>query len=199
MFRERTEMRLLRMSIFSALICIFNATSHAEDICQSIRAIDINRCADRLGSDADMKLNFEYLELKKTILPIYTNELVGIQRRWLKYRDSSCAVAGDVQDLGSEAYSEKMRCLVNITSHRVAELMLMNHKFYSDGFYESKKFYEKKYDQSLEQYLSDMMKHQPANDDWRRYANENCGLIKKISGESLENCMARMVFQTLRN
>ena len=89
------------MKISVAILALFFSVTaldaRGEDGCAHPRSsYDATYCMCKLFVESDKELNEVYKELSSTIKPDQKKKLVQVQRKWLKFRDSSCESSGTI-------------------------------------------------------------------------------------------------------
>lgn len=106
----------------------------ADDTCAKKNiTLEVDSCYAKLKNDSEIRLNGEYIELKKRIAvnystdkemaEIYLSKLLNAQRNWLKYRDQQCSMESLFADPSTQANLTLVnKCISRIDEQRVVEM-----------------------------------------------------------------------------
>jgi uncharacterized protein YecT (DUF1311 family) len=81
-------------------------------------------CFQRASESADNELNRIYARVRSVLKPEERNDLMDVQRVWLKYRDLTCAAEYKLYDGGAGGPVTRLACLAAITQERIATLTI---------------------------------------------------------------------------
>lgn len=125
------------MKYYFLLLCIsavYICPAHAMSDCSKGNNVqEVNECAERNKTEAELNLNKEYKAAKTRIEQIYKGHdqessqyrsaFLDTQRNWLKYRDSQCRLEAYAAEQGSDAYVSVMNfCIDRLDKERTAIL-----------------------------------------------------------------------------
>lgn len=187
-------MRLLGIT----LICIASACmpAHAQrekdPLCESIATPDLLICASDRLINADKKLNFAYKE-QISASGVGQSGFRGVQRSWIRFRDSHCESIRNEAEGGNEADIEMTFCLAALTEDRTREIKSAGSSASDSEFLRAIRSLERAgYDR---QELLDRLASTPNDDLWSDYTNKNCAYIGKSSTPDVITCKARLNFE----
>ncbi|WP_380184661.1 lysozyme inhibitor LprI family protein [Kalamiella sp. sgz302252] len=125
--------KIVASTLFALLLPFANA-SLAEDICHNPQAErDILECSAQKKDEAEVLLNKQFSEAKKTVQHAYRTQeelgkqyfsvLLDGQRGWLKYRDAQCKLEAFAAEEGTSANAiANNECIARLDNDRSENL-----------------------------------------------------------------------------